>query len=123
MASIMNLHLAYRLWIAEMNADINVLRIFDDYLKELNVKNKKSAVLKGIENYKAQFVNLRKEIDELRHEMHLNKMKLAASGKTQNEPIEDIEKEIHHKEIEARYNAFRKTFDKTKKEFQQFVDG
>ena len=35
MASIMTLHLEYRLWIAEMNADINVLRIFDDYLKEL----------------------------------------------------------------------------------------
>lgn len=120
MTSIMNLHLAYRLWIAEMNADINVLRIFDDYLKELTVKNNSSA-LKGIENFKGQFLNLRKEIDELRHEMHLNKMELAASGKTQIEPIEDIEKEIHHKEIEERYNAFRKVFDKAKKEFQQFV--
>ena len=118
MTSIMNLHLAYRLWIAEMNADINVLRIFDDYLKELTVKNNSSA-LKGIENFKGQFLNLRKEIDELRHEMHLNKMKLAASAKTEN-VINDIEKNIHHKEITARYNAFRKVFDTTKKEFQQF---
>jgi seryl-tRNA synthetase len=117
----MNLHLEYRLWIADMNADINVLRIFDDYLKELMQKKNSDSILKGIESYKKQFSDLRKEIDELRHEMHLNKMNLAASGKTQNESAENIEEAIHHQEVKERYNAFRKTFDKTKKEFQQFV--
>ena len=52
--------------------------------------------------------------------MHLNKMKLAASAKTETVSVKDIEKNIHHKEITARYNTFRKNFDKTKKEFQQF---
>lgn len=118
MASIMTIHLEYRLWIAELNADINVLRIFDDYLKEISAQ-KKSTQTTGINNYKKQFSELRKEIDELKHEMHLNKMKLAASAKTEN-VINDIEKNIHHKEITARYNAFRKVFDATKKEFQQF---
>ena len=33
--TIMTLHLRYRLWIAEMNFDINVLRIFEDYIKVL----------------------------------------------------------------------------------------
>jgi hypothetical protein len=120
MASIMNLHLDYRLWIAEMNADISVLRILDDYLKELTTKNNSGKALKSIENYKEQFSALRKEIDDLKHEMHLNKMKLAASAKTQNAPGSDIEKAIHHKEMQERYNAFRENFDKTKKEFQQF---
>jgi TolA-binding protein len=120
MASIMTLHLEYRLWIAAMNADINVLRIFDDYLKELMENNNSDKAVKDIELYKEQFSELRKEIDELRHEMHLNKMKLAATAKTQNVSIKDIEKSIQHKEITARYNAFRKNFDKTKKEFQQF---
>ena len=119
MASIMNLHLEYRLWIADMNADINVLRIFDDYLKELTQKKNSASVLKGIESYKKQFSDLRIAIDELKHEMHLNKMKLAASGKTQNEPVENIEDIVHHKEMKERYNAFRKIFDKTKNEFQK----
>ena len=118
MASIMTLHLEYRLWIAELNADINVLRILDDYLKEIAVQ-KKGNQAASINNYKEQFSELRKEIDELKHEMHLDKMKLAASAKTENVLIKDIEKNIHHKEIAARYNAFRKKFDKTKKEFQQ----
>ena len=119
MASIMSLHLEYRLWIAEMNADINVLRIFDDYLKELAAKNNTGNTVKNTESYKEQFSALRKEIDELKHEMHLNKMKLAASAKMQNVPANDIEKAIQHKEMQAHYNAFRKKFDKTKKEFQQ----
>jgi hypothetical protein len=120
MASIMTLHLEYRLWIADLNSDINVLRILDDYLNELTAKNNNDNTIKSIENYKQQFATLRKEIDELRHEMHLNKMKLAATAKTQNVPIKDIEKNVGHKEITERYNAFRKNFDKTKKEFQQF---
>jgi N-methylhydantoinase B/oxoprolinase/acetone carboxylase alpha subunit len=123
MASIMNLHLEYRLWIADLNADINVLRILDDYLKELSQKKNSESILKSIENYKKQFSDLRKEIDELRHEMHINKMKLAASGKAQNELMDDIEKEIHHKEMKERYNTFRKNFDKTKNEFHQLVGG
>ncbi len=121
MVSIMNLHLVYRLWIADMNADINVLRIFDDYLKELSAKKNNTSVLKDIENYKKQFLNLRKEIDDLRHEMHLNKMKLAAAGKSQSEPVGDIEKEINHTEIKDRYNSFRKTFQEIKEEFEQFI--
>ena len=120
MASIMTLHLEYRLWIAEMNADINVLRIFDDYLNEITAKKNSNDTSKRIENYKQQFLHLRKEIDELRHEMHLNKMKLAATAKTENVSIKDIEKNIGHKEITERCNTFRKNFDKTKNEFQQF---
>ena len=40
----MSLHLKYRLWIAELNFDINVLRIFGDYLAELRTKRKEPEV-------------------------------------------------------------------------------
>ena len=42
--SAMSLHLQYRLWIAELNFDINVLRIFGDYLTELRTKRKEQEV-------------------------------------------------------------------------------
>ena len=67
-SSIMSLHLRYRLWIAEMNSDITILRIFDDYLTELSSKKEKPQVQKGIKNFQQQFINLRKEIDDLKHE-------------------------------------------------------
>src|SRR4051794_13555360 len=76
--SIMGLHLRYRLRIAEMNADINILRIFDDYLKELSSKQDKPEVKNKIDDFQKEFVCFRKEIDELRDAMHILKMKLAS---------------------------------------------
>ena len=118
--SVMSLHLRYRLWIAEMNSDINVLRIFDDYLVELDAKKSEPEVSEGISDYKQQFVLLRTEIDELRHEMHLIKMKLAALAK-ENQPLESKPALVETQAVlQKRYAAFNKTFNKIKKEFGLF---
>lgn len=76
--SIMSLHLKYRLLIAELNFDINVLRIFGDYLNELRSKRKESEVKSKSDYFEKQFGALRTVIDEIRHEMQLGKMKLGA---------------------------------------------
>jgi len=118
--SIMHLHLRYRLWIAEMIADINVLRIFNDYLLELEAKHLPPVVVKGIDNFKNQFISLRKEIDELSHEMHLIKMKLAATAR-ENIPFDKKSaREDNHRGLKKRYTIFRKTFNRLKKEFALF---
>lgn len=120
MASVTSFHLQYRLWIAELNSDINILRIFDDYLADISTSNKTEDALKYIKNYKQQFSVLRKSIDELRHDMHINKMELAAIAKKPGISIKFIEKNIKHKEVKERYILFRKTFDRTKRDFQKF---
>jgi len=115
MNSVMRLHLQYRLWIAEMNADINVLRIFNDYISLLETKKNNAKAIKEINNYKEKFLNLRTDLDEFRHEMHLIKMKLAAFSQKPDEATGDIKNSIHHKACKERYKAFRKKFSKTKK--------
>ena len=118
--SIMSLHLRYRLWIAEMNLDINVLRIFDDYLKELESRIDKPELKTRMDYFEKVFVSLRNVIDDLRHEMHLLKMKLAAYSRAKN-PVDS--KKYHtdnHTGIKKGYAAFRKTFDKVKNEFSDF---
>ena len=118
--SIMHFHLRYRLWIAEMNADITVLRIFNDYLIELEAKKKEPEVIKGIDHFKKQFINHRKEIDELSHEMHLTKMKLAAAAR-ENKPLDNKNfPRDNHNALLKSFTAFRKTFTKVKKEFGLF---
>ena len=118
--SVMHLHLRYRLWIAEMNAAINVLRIFNDYLLEMEAKQLPPVVMKGIANFKNRFASLRKEIDELSHEMHLIKMKLAAAAR-ENKPLDKKSaREDNHRGLKKRYSVFRKTFNRLKKEFAQF---
>ena len=118
--SIMHLHLRYRLWIAEMNSDIDVLRIFNDYLVELQAKKNVQEVIKGVDHFKKQFIGLRKEIDELKHEMHLLKMKLAAAAR-EGKPLNNISfSSDNHNDLRKRYTGFRKTFTGVKKEFGLF---
>ncbi len=119
--SILNLHLRYRLWIAELNFDITVLRIFDDYLAELQSRKiNVPDVINGIIEYKRLFIDLRKEIDDLRHDMHLNKMKLAAATRD-NKPLKDkISSLENHGVLKSQYASYRKTFSQIKKEFGQF---
>ena len=122
MASIMRLHLKYRLWIAEMNADISVLRIFNDYLGWLKQNKHTRQVENCIDSYLQRFAELRKELDELRHEMHIVKMKLAALSKNGSTESDDIKEVIAHKDCKERYKAFRKKFLETKKEFTKLEE-
>ena len=118
--SIMGLHLRYRLWIAELNQDINVLRIFDDYMQEMKSRKVEPEVKTGVEDFKKRFIQLRKEIDELKHTMHLLKMKLAAESREMKQISYKTFQTDNHTALKKRYLAFRKLFDKVKKEFSRF---
>ena len=116
----MRLHLQYRLWIADMNADITVLRIFDDYFAELSSRKPDTQTQKTLEGFKQKFSSSRKEIDELKHEMHLEKMKLAANLRTAASEKVPATTSNNHPGLEKRYIAFRKNFDKLKKDLVDF---
>jgi hypothetical protein len=115
--SLLRLHLRYRLWIAEMNEDITVLRIFDDHLTELSGLNK-SSMQTSIENFKKQFADFRTEIDKLKHEMHLQKMNLAALGRDGG--TEEKINADEHAALQQRYTDFRKRFDAAKDDFASY---
>ena len=118
--SVMSLHLRYRLWIAEMNSDINILRILDDYLNAIAFKNTEPDVIAKIDYFQKQFTSARKDIDELRHEMHLLKMKLAAFSKEMKPLSYKIYQSDNHSDLKKRYLGFTKIFDKLKEEFKKF---
>jgi uncharacterized protein YpmS len=118
--SVMSLHLGYRLWIAEMNFDINVLRIFNDYLGELSARKEEGEVKLKIEYFEQVFPVLRKEIDDLRNEMHLLKMKLAAYSREKKSMDYKAYLSDNHMAVRDRYSAFRQNFDKIKNEFSSF---
>ena len=115
--STLGLHLRYRTWIAEMNADITILRIFDDYLEGLPPA-KKTAV----DGFKKEFDNFRKEMEELKHEMHLLKMKLAANAREEKDIDKKLYVEDNHAALQIRYTAFRKSFSKMKTDLELIKD-
>lgn len=116
----MGLHLRYRLWIAEMNSDITILRILEDFLNEIKFQSEE--VKDSATKFNNLFINLRKNIDDLRHEMHLLKMKLASylrEGKPTSYKTYLADKHIA---VKKHYYTFRKMFDRTKSDFKIFED-
>ena len=72
-----SLHLEYRLWIAELNYSITLIRIFHDRLEELQKDMPDNAVLSAIPGLSAKLSDSRAVIDELTHRMQIEKMNLA----------------------------------------------
>ncbi len=118
--SVMSLHLKYRVLIAELNFDINVLRIFGDYLTELRTKKKDSDTRSKSEYFEKAFQTLRAEIDEIRHEMQLGKMKLGAFSRD-DKPFDfkTFNKE-NHSPLKKRLAAYKSHLKKINKEFAGF---
>lgn len=118
--SAMSVHLCYRLWIAELNFDINVLRIFGDYLTELRTRRKETEVKSKSDYFEKQFTTLRAEIDELRHEMQLGKMKLGAFSRD-DKPFDykEFNKE-NQQPLKKRLTDYKVHLKSTKKEFEEF---
>ena len=114
--SVVSLHLCYRLWIAELNFDINVMRIFGEYLTES--RSRKDGESKSKTDYfEKQFVALRKENDELRHEMQLSKMKLGAHARDAR-PLDYKQfSRDNHMPIRKRLAAYKAGFKRIKTEF------
>jgi hypothetical protein len=118
--SAMSLHLKYRLWIAELNFDINVLRIFGDYLIELRTRRKEAEVKSKADYFEKTFQGLRTEIDELRHEMHIGKMKLGAYGRD-SKPFEYKEFNVENQvPLKKRLSVYKSDFKKINMEFEEF---
>jgi hypothetical protein len=116
----MSIQLQYRLWIAELNFDINVLRIFGDYLMELRARRKESEVKTKSDYFEKEFTGLRAEIDEIRHEMQLGKMKLGAFSRDDKPFDYSTFNKENQVPIKKRLSDYKASFKKINKEFCDF---
>jgi hypothetical protein len=120
LSSPMSLHLKYRLWIAELNFDINVLRIFGDYLAELRSRRKEQEVKMKADYFEKSFQKLRTEIDELRHDMHIGKMKLGAFGRGEKPFDFKVFNSENHSPLKKRLAIYKSEFKNINEEFEDF---
>ena len=115
------LHLRYRLWIAELNHYIDIIRISQDYCV-FEEKDKLDAVVvsDGIEYFNAKFIELRREIDDVRNRLHLLKMKIAADAKEVKEINQKTYISDSHAAIKKQMLTFKTTFNGIINEFCRF---
>lgn len=117
--SSISLHLQYRIWIAEMNLDINLLRIYNDYIPALQTKDKE--LLTEVTRLEQLFAVVRNEIDVLKNDMHLLKMKLGTYVREKKVLDHRTYQSDNHISLKKRYQDFRKKFNKLKKELEDLV--
>lgn len=118
--AIKSLHLEYRLWIAELNFDINLIRIFNDRLLEIGEENKPAETKKKLQDFEKKFSVSRDTIDSLRHRMHLEKMNLAAIARENPKPGLKISIPENYAFIRNDFFEFRVSFNDLKSEFLRF---
>lgn len=121
--SSLSLHLHYRLSIAELNLDVNLIRIYRDYLEDVSRNTDDKLNIQQVEKFQAVLNGYLAEIDDIKNEMHLLKMQLAQgiNGKTvfnNNDP------EIKtHQAVDGRYQDYRKRFQDSRAELISFITG
>ena len=118
--SAMSLHLKYRLWIAELNFDINVLRIFGDCITELRNRRREQEVKTKTDYFENNFQRLRAEIDELRHDMHIGKMKLGAFGRGEKPFDYKLFNSENQAPLKKRLATYKTEFRNINEEFEVF---
>lgn len=104
-----------------MNYDINIIRIYKDYLSDLNSNRQDGGVSSSVNHFEKTIEDYRVDIDELKNEMHLHKMKLAAYSRKQKEFDYATYKSDDHAGLRSRYLEFRKKFETLKSGLSVFV--
>jgi uncharacterized coiled-coil DUF342 family protein len=118
--SVMGLHLKYRLLIAQLNADTIVLRILGDFLTELRTKRKEAETRSKIDYFEKEFQGLRNEVDEIRHEMQLIKMKLGVYTRESTPFDYKAYNKENHGPITRRLKEYKGHFNKVRKELKEY---
>ncbi|HVZ24478.1 MAG TPA: hypothetical protein VG842_00385 [Sediminibacterium sp.] len=111
------LHLQYRVWIAELNHDINILRIFDDCIAETKQQQEPAFT-----HFQEKFMQMRQEIDALRHMMHLHKTNLAHDARKAGPAAESMEPLDDHSTVQKRYERYRADFIQLMTDFSRQID-
>lgn len=116
--SYLYLHLNCRLRIAELNADINALRIYKDYLDALVGQDAPTARNEEINRVGGRFAEVRASIDELRNDLHLIKMKLGGFVRGNQASDQAGYDDSQFADVNKRLAAFRIMFGELEKEIQ-----
>ncbi len=115
-----SLHLEYRIWIAELNFDINLMRIFKDRINEITAAYPTDEIKIVTCNFEKKFIDSRLVNDELRHRMHIEKMNLTAMNKGKKEANLKTDIPGHYEAIKKDLFAFRIHFNELKNDFLGF---
>ena len=114
------LHVEYQLWIAELNFDTELIKIFESHLAYIASHNTSKKLLAHIEQFQNQFIRQKEVIDELKHDLNISEKQLVAFVKDMTAVGFDNERLDNHSELRERFLTFRNLFEDLKTRFRHF---
>jgi hypothetical protein len=118
--SVRRLHLEYKLWIAELSFNKELLNIYEMNLQDLAKDNPNKDIMPMVEHFQNQFILKKEQIDELMHDLHVSEVQLAALARNRSGPGLANLRLDNHPELRQEMIMFRKLMEELKQEFHQF---
>lgn len=115
-----NLHLEYRIWMAELDFAKEEISIFEQHLVELVSKNTKLAVIAQVEHFRNRFIQEKQVIDHLKHNLHLAEKRLADFVHQMSGIGIDHVRMDNHPRLREEMITFRELFTELKAGFRRF---
>ena len=118
--SVKSLHLEYQLWIRELMFYKEEIKIFENHLESLVVKNTGHHMRAQAEHFQNQFILQKEVIDHLKHDLHVSEKQLAAFvHELSGSHLENVRMD-NHPILRERIATFRKIYKDIKSEFRQY---
>jgi hypothetical protein len=114
------LHIEYKLWIAELNFDIELIKIFEAHLAYIATHNTSKEPAPRIEQFQNQFIRQREVIDELKHDLNTSEKQLVAFVRDMGPVGFENERLDNHPELREKFLTFRNLFEDLKIRFRYF---
>jgi hypothetical protein len=114
------LHLEYRIWIVELNFDLQLLSVFEDHLGFIASRVTSKRVMARVEQFQNQFIRQREVIEELKHDLNVSEKQLAAFVREMAPIGYENERLDNHPGLRERFLTFRNLFDDLKIRFRYF---
>lgn len=114
------LHIEYQFWIAELNFDLELIKIFESHLAFIASGNTTKKLMPRIEQFQNQFIRQREVIDELKHDLNISEKQLAQFVRDMSPIGFENERLDNHSDLRERFLTFRDLFDDLKARFRQF---
>jgi len=114
------LHAEYQFWIAELDFDTELIRIFESHLAYIISQNTSKKILAKAEQFQNQFIRQREVIGELKHDLNISEKQLAAFVRDMAPIGFENERLDNHPELRDRFITFRELFEELKTRFRNF---
>ena len=117
---ITDLHRIHIEWNALLDLSIDELKSFEIRLQEIVQGNSSKETLAQVEHFQNQFIRQRELIDELRHDIQEDELRVAKNAKENNVAVIHRRLEINSA-LTERMSIYKKIVDEIKLEYYAFM--